>query len=79
MFGLKQGNEVLKQIHTEMDVESVHKLMSDTAEAIQYQREIGEALMSTMTAEEEESVQSELAELQAQALPVSSSCPYDES
>ncbi|KAG8843960.1 Vacuolar protein sorting-associated protein 20 [Tulasnella sp. 330] len=69
MFGLKQGNEVLKQIHTEMDIESVHKLMSDTAEAIQYQQEIGEALMSTMTAEEEESVQNELAELQAQALP----------
>ncbi|KAG9006275.1 Vacuolar protein sorting-associated protein 20 [Tulasnella sp. JGI-2019a] len=69
MFGLKQGNEVLKQIHSEMDIESVQKLMSDTAEAIQYQREIGEALMSTMTAEEEESVQKELAELQAEALP----------
>ncbi|KAG8936518.1 Peptidyl-prolyl cis-trans isomerase cyp8 [Tulasnella sp. 418] len=38
MFGLKQGNEVLKQIHAEMSIESVEKLMSETAEAVQYQR-----------------------------------------
>lgn len=38
LFGLKQGNEVLKQIHSEMDLESVHKLMDDTAEGIAYQR-----------------------------------------
>jgi len=69
LFGLKQGNEVLKQIHAEMDIESVQKLMSDTADAVQYQREIDEMLMSTMNAEEEESVQKELAQLQAQALP----------
>lgn len=69
MFGLKQGNEVLKQIHAEMDLDKVQQLMSDTADAVQYQREIDEMLMSTMTAEEEESVQAELAELQAQTLP----------
>jgi len=69
LFGLQQGNEVLKQIHTEMNLESVHLLMEDTTEAIQYQREIDEALMSKMTAEEEESVQEELAALQAEALP----------
>jgi len=69
MFGLQQGNQVLKQIHSEMNIESVQKLMDDTAEGIQYQREIDEMLMSTMSAEEEESVQRELAQLQAEALP----------
>jgi len=70
LFGLKQGNEVLKQLHAEMDLDSVHKLMEDTAEGIQYQREIDEMLMSSMSAEEEDYVQRELAQLQAESLPI---------
>ena len=38
MHGLKQGNEVLKEIHKEMNVESVEKLLEETAEAQAYQR-----------------------------------------
>ena len=38
MHGLKQGNEVLKQIHKEMNPESVEKLLEETAEARAYQR-----------------------------------------
>ncbi|KAG8899522.1 Vacuolar protein sorting-associated protein 20 [Tulasnella sp. 403] len=68
LYGLKQGNEVLRQIHAEMNVESVQKLMEETAEAVQYQKEIDEMLMSTMTVEEEESVQAELAQLQAEVI-----------
>jgi charged multivesicular body protein 6 len=37
MHGLKQGNEVLAQIHKEMSIEDVEKLMSETKEAIAYQ------------------------------------------
>lgn len=37
MDGIQQGNEVLKEIHKEMSVESVQKLMDDTADAIEYQ------------------------------------------
>jgi len=37
MHGLKQGNEVLSQIHKEMSIEDVEKLMSETKEAIAYQ------------------------------------------
>jgi hypothetical protein len=37
MHGLKQGNEVLAQIHKEMRIEDVEKLMSETKEAIAYQ------------------------------------------
>jgi charged multivesicular body protein 6 len=35
--GLKKGNEVLNQIHKEMNIADVEKLMDDTQEAIEYQ------------------------------------------
>ena len=38
LHGLKQGNEVLKEIHREMNVESVEKLLEETTEAREYQR-----------------------------------------
>lgn len=38
MLGLQQGNAVLKEIHKEMDPESVERLMEETAEAQAYQR-----------------------------------------
>ncbi|KAG8990947.1 Vacuolar protein sorting-associated protein 20 [Tulasnella sp. 427] len=78
MFGLEQGNKVLKQIHSEMDIEKVQKLMDDTAEGIRYQREIDEMLMSTMSVDEEEAVQKELAQLQAEALPAVPEAPQEE-
>ncbi|KAJ8474750.1 hypothetical protein ONZ45_g15838 [Pleurotus djamor] len=64
LHGLKQGNDVLKEIHKEMNVESVEKLLEETAEAREYQREIDEMLASNLTLEEEEAVQNELRELQ---------------
>lgn len=38
LHGLKQGNEVLKEIHREMNPESVERLLEETAEAQAYQR-----------------------------------------
>ena len=38
LHGLKQGNEVLKEIHKEMNIESVEKLLDETAEARAYQQ-----------------------------------------
>lgn len=38
LHGLQQGNEVLKQIHKEMNIESVEKLLEETQEAREYQR-----------------------------------------
>ena len=38
LHGLKQGNEILKEIHKELNVESVEKLLEETAEAREYQR-----------------------------------------
>jgi charged multivesicular body protein 6 len=38
LHGLKKGNEVLKEIHREMSLESVERLMEETHEAREYQR-----------------------------------------
>ena len=71
MHGLAQGNAVLKEIHKEMTIESVDKLMEETAEAQAYQREIDEALAGKMTAEDEEAVNAEMALLEREALGLS--------
>ena len=38
LHGLQQGNEVLKEIHKELNIENVERIMEDTAEAREYQR-----------------------------------------
>ena len=38
VHGLKQGNEVLREIQKELRIENVEKLMQETYEAQQYQR-----------------------------------------
>jgi len=38
LHGLKLGNDILKEIHKEMNVESVEKLLEETAEAREYQK-----------------------------------------
>ncbi|OAX44175.1 Snf7-domain-containing protein [Rhizopogon vinicolor AM-OR11-026] len=68
LHGLKQGNEVLQEIHREMSIESVEKLMDETQEAREYQREIGDLLANRLTNDEEGAVQEELRALQAEAL-----------
>lgn len=37
-YGLQQGNAALKEIHKEMSLEMVEKLMDETAEGIAYQK-----------------------------------------
>jgi len=68
LHGLKQGNEVLKEIHKQMNVENVEKLLQETSEAQAYQREIDEMLSNTLTLDEEDAVQEELRQLQADAV-----------
>ncbi|KAF8203127.1 Snf7 family [Pholiota molesta] len=52
LHGLKQGNE------------SVEKLLEETAEAREYQKEIGDLLSNTLTLDDEDAVQNELLALQ---------------
>ncbi|TFY71438.1 hypothetical protein EVG20_g1563 [Dentipellis fragilis] len=68
LHGLKQGSEVLKQIHKEMNIESVEKLLEETAEAREYQKELGDMLSNNLSLDEEDAVQAELEELQKQAV-----------
>ncbi|KAF9455033.1 Snf7-domain-containing protein [Macrolepiota fuliginosa MF-IS2] len=68
LHGLKQGNEVLKEIHKEMNLESVEKLLEETHEAREYQREIGDMLANNLTLDEEDAVQDELRQLEAEAV-----------
>ncbi|KAF8544079.1 Snf7-domain-containing protein [Trichophaea hybrida] len=60
LFGLRQGNAVLKEIHKEMTLESVQKLMDETAEGIQYQKEINNMLVNVMSNADEDEVEDEL-------------------
>ncbi|KAI0053373.1 hypothetical protein FA95DRAFT_1481641 [Auriscalpium vulgare] len=68
LHGLKQGNDVLKAIHAEMNLESVEKLLEETAEAREYQREVGDMLANNLSLDEEDAVQTELAQLQQEAV-----------
>ena len=41
LHGLQQGNEVLKEIHKELNIENVERIMEETQEAREYQRVSG--------------------------------------
>lgn len=68
LFGLRQGNAVLKQIHKEMTLESVEKLMEETAEGVRYQKEVGEMLAGVMSNEDEDEVEDELEAMQREVV-----------
>ncbi|KAI0800966.1 Snf7 family [Fomes fomentarius] len=70
LHGLQQGNEVLKEIHKELNVENVERILGESQEAREYQREIDEMLSNSLTVEDEEAVQAELRELQLQTVSV---------
>ncbi|XP_071557468.1 charged multivesicular body protein 6-A [Temnothorax nylanderi] len=51
--GLKVGNTALKQLHALLSINEIEKVMDDTREGIEKQREIDEILTSTLATEEE--------------------------
>ncbi|KAK4667401.1 Vacuolar protein sorting-associated protein 20 [Podospora pseudopauciseta] len=65
VFGLQQGTKVLKEIHAEMGgIDKVEKLMGETAEEVEYQREVSEMLGGKISVQDEEEVEEELAALE---------------
>ena len=58
--GLELGNQVLKEIHKETSLENVEKLMSDTADAIEYQAEIEQTISNNLSQEEQDAIMNEL-------------------
>ncbi|KAF9998255.1 Vacuolar protein sorting-associated protein 20 [Entomortierella chlamydospora] len=67
--GLAAGNQVLKELHREMSLSDVEKLMDETAEGIAYQNEIDELLCSRLSVAEEEDIERELDEMLDNELP----------
>jgi charged multivesicular body protein 6 len=45
MHGLEMGNDVLKQLHKEMSLDRVERLMDQTREGVEYQQVSGEGLI----------------------------------
>ncbi|XP_076008060.1 charged multivesicular body protein 6 [Genypterus blacodes] len=60
--GLKVGNDCLTKMHEVMSIEDVERVMDETQDAIEYQRQIDEMLGGSLSQEDEDAV---LAELEA--------------
>ncbi|XP_022312530.1 charged multivesicular body protein 6-B-like [Crassostrea virginica] len=73
--GLKAGNDSLKKLHEILSLEDVEKIMEETQESIEYQREIDDLLSGGLTAEDEDDVLAELDEIVKVELP---EVPQDE-
>ncbi|XP_063149451.1 charged multivesicular body protein 6 [Candoia aspera] len=58
--GLKIGNECLNKMHQVMSIEEVERIMDETQEAVEYQRQIDEILSGSFTAEDEDAILAEL-------------------
>ncbi|KAM6905422.1 charged multivesicular body protein 6 [Xenentodon cancila] len=58
--GLKVGNDCLKSMHEIMSIEDVERIMDETQESIEYQRQIDEMLAGALTQEDEDAVLAEL-------------------
>ncbi|CAG5117658.1 unnamed protein product [Candidula unifasciata] len=61
--GLQIGNASLKKIHEILSLEDVEKIMEETKEGIEKQREIDELLSGGLSAEDESDVLAELDEI----------------
>jgi charged multivesicular body protein 6 len=60
---LKQGNDFLKSMNQQLTLQDVDKLMEETAEAIEYQQEVGRALAQQGIEENDEDLLQQLDQL----------------
>eukprot|EP00163_Fabomonas_tropica_P031392 TRINITY_DN744_c1_g1_i6.p1 TRINITY_DN744_c1_g1~~TRINITY_DN744_c1_g1_i6.p1 ORF type:complete len:258 (-),score=68.89 TRINITY_DN744_c1_g1_i6:664-1437(-) len=66
--GLKNGNDVLNQLHSEMSLDDVESLMSETEDAAYMQQQINEMLAGQLSEEDEDAVCKELDQLEQEVL-----------
>jgi len=62
---LEAGNSVLQEINSQTSMEDVDKLMAETAEAIEFQQQVGERLGQSLSLEDDEAVLAELETIMA--------------
>lgn len=63
--GLSNGNEILKKLNNEMNINDVEKLMDDVNENIQYQEEIDQVLSTSIVGRDvEDEIDEELKQLE---------------
>ncbi|XP_031843288.1 vacuolar protein sorting 20 [Nomia melanderi] len=58
--GLKVGNVALKKLHDLLSIDEIDKIMDETKEGIEKQKEIDEILLGALTEEDEGDVEAEL-------------------
>jgi charged multivesicular body protein 6 len=67
--GLKSGTAALKKMNQILSIENVEKIMEESQEAIEYQKEIDAILAGGLTAEDEDDVLKELEQIIQESLP----------
>ncbi|KAG5417149.1 VPS20 [Candida metapsilosis] len=72
MYGLQQGNQVLKQLNNEMNVEKIDKIMDDLEEEKLKEEEISQTLGlgSGLTRVDEDAIEQEFAKLDREIHPI---------
>lgn len=68
--GLKQGNEALKKVNDALNIEDIERILDETREAKEKQDEISTLLSGGLTAEDEDAVENELAEILKEQMPI---------
>ncbi|KAL4717988.1 hypothetical protein ACJJTC_013028 [Scirpophaga incertulas] len=58
--GLKIGNSALKKVHDILSIDDIEKILDETKEGIEKQREIDELISGQLTEEDEDAVEAEL-------------------
>ncbi|XP_037013922.1 charged multivesicular body protein 6 [Artibeus jamaicensis] len=61
--GLRLGNECLNRMHQVMSIEEAERILDETQEAVEYQRQIDELLAGSFTQEDEDAILEELDEI----------------
>ncbi|XP_063973073.1 charged multivesicular body protein 6 isoform X2 [Diachasmimorpha longicaudata] len=64
--GLKIGNTALKKLHDILSIEEIERVMDDTKEGIEKQKELDDLLLGTLTQEDEGEAEAELDALLAE-------------
>ncbi|XP_015175576.1 PREDICTED: charged multivesicular body protein 6-A [Polistes dominula] len=58
--GLKEGNVALKKLHDILSIDEIEKVMDETREGVEKQRELNELLSGELTQEDETDIEAEL-------------------